>query len=130
MIFYEIKLKKLKEQIISTIKTEREDAIKKSRAVIEGNIAEQLAPILPGWKYTPSDCKFISAPVDYIIFNGLSENQVSEVVILEVKKDSSHPTKRQNSIKKAIEDGNVRYELYRIKNNKGVITTEGTLNEE
>jgi predicted Holliday junction resolvase-like endonuclease len=98
----------------------REDAVKKSRATIEGQTYEQLAPILPDWKYTPSDCKFMSAPVDYIVFSGLSTNTVEEIIILEIKTGDSQPTARQRSIRDAIKNGKVRYEVYRIKDGREV----------
>lgn len=110
-----IKRKNLEKTQDKLIKDAREDAVKRSRSVIEGQILEKLAPILPGWKYTLSDCKFLSAPIDYVIFDGLSEGKILEVILLEIKKDDSNSTKRQNSIKKAVTEGRVRYELLRIK---------------
>jgi len=110
-----IKRKNLEKAQDKLIKDAREDAVKRSRSVIEGQILEKLAPILPGWNYTLSDCKFLSAPIDYVIFDGLSEGKILEVILLEIKKDDSSSTKRQNSIKKAVTEGRVRYELLRIK---------------
>lgn len=91
----------------------RQDAVKKSREVIEGNVAQQLIPYFPEYKYTPSDSRFIGSPLDIIVFNGLSKGNVDEVVFVEIKTGKNYPTKRQKSVKDAIENGKVRYELIR-----------------
>jgi len=49
----------------------REEAIKKSRQVLEGKFKEQLAPILPEFNYNPTDARFLGSPVDFVVFNGL-----------------------------------------------------------
>lgn len=95
------------------IREARDDAVKRSRDVIEGNVAQQLMPYFPEYKYTPSDSRFISSPLDLIVFNGLSKGCVEEVVFIEIKTGKSQPTKRQKSVKDAIEAGKVRYELLR-----------------
>ncbi|MDI6691383.1 MAG: Holliday junction resolvase-like protein [Candidatus Bathyarchaeota archaeon] len=47
----------------------REGALAKSRAVLKGALAEQLAPIFKIFGYNPSDARFIGDPVDYVIFD-------------------------------------------------------------
>ena len=42
----------------------------KSRAVLKGTLAEQLAPIFKIFGYNPSDAQFFGDPVDYVIFDG------------------------------------------------------------
>ena len=95
------------------IKEARADAIKKSRDVIEGNVMQQLIPYFPEYKYVPSDSRFISSPLDLIVFNGLSKGCVEEIIFIEIKSGKGYPTKRQKSVKEAIENGKVRYELLR-----------------
>jgi predicted Holliday junction resolvase-like endonuclease len=51
----------------------RKDSINRSRSTLKGKIAEQLAPVLPGFLFNPADARFIGSPVDYIIFDGLTE---------------------------------------------------------
>ena len=45
-----------------------------SRAVLKGKMAEQFAPILPEFQYLPSDAKFLGDPVDYVVFDGYTDN--------------------------------------------------------
>lgn len=96
------------------VQNEREDAVKRSRAVLTGQIAEQFAPLLPNFPCDISDCRFLGKPIDYIAFKGLNENQVEEVLFIEIKSGSSMLSKRERSLKDAIENKKVRYIEYRI----------------
>ncbi len=93
----------------------RKDAVKRSRSVINGQIAEQFAPYLPNFPCNPSDAHFIGKPVDFLAFPNLSENnKADEVLLVEVKTGKSDLTERERSIKKAVEEGRVKYVVYRI----------------
>ena len=93
----------------------RKDAVKRSKAVISGQVTEQIAPFLPDFPANPSDARFIGKPVDFIVFSGLSENEkIDEILFVEVKTGKSLLSEREKEVKKAIEKGNVRYVEYRI----------------
>lgn len=95
----------------------RSDAIKRSRAVIGGQVVEQVAPFLPNFPCSPSDARFIGKPVDFVAFPGLSENDtVKEVLLIEVKTGQSALNNREKEIKKAVNEGRVRYIEYRLAN--------------
>ena len=65
----------------------RTDAVKRSHAVTRGKITEHLIPYFPDFPYNPKDARFLGSPVDLIIFDGLSEDQIQRVVFLEIKAD-------------------------------------------
>lgn len=93
----------------------RKDAVKRSKAVINGQVAEQIAPFLPDFPANPSDARFIGKPVDFIVFSGLSENEtIDEILFVEVKTGKSLLSEREKEVKKAIEQRKVRYVEYRI----------------
>lgn len=93
----------------------RKDAVKRSKAVINGQVAEQMAPFLPDFPANPSDARFIGKPVDFIVFSGLSENEkIDEILFVEVKTGKSLLNEREKEVKKAIEQRKVRYVEYRI----------------
>lgn len=95
----------------------RSDAIKRSKAVIGGQVVEQMAPFLPNFPCNPSDARFIGKPVDYIVFSGLSQNDsVDEILFIEVKTGQSQLNKHEKEIKKAVESGRVRYVQWRMNN--------------
>ena len=93
----------------------RSDAINRSRAVIGGQVVEQVAPFLPGFPCKPADARFIGKPVDFVAFPGLSESDsVDEVLLIEVKTGNSALNAREKEIRRAVKEGRVRYVEYRF----------------
>ena len=98
------------------IKDERKDAVKRSRAVLGGQFAEQLAPFFPDFPCNPADCQFLGKPVDFIAFPGSADgSEISDIVFIEVKTGDSQLSEREKQIRRAIENGRVHYVQYRIK---------------
>lgn len=118
---YEIQLRDIQVKHQREIEKARQQSVEISRRTIKGRIAEQLAPILAGFPYLPSDSHFIGDPVDYIIFNGYTdfkERHISgddlELVIVDIKHNKAQLSDGQKQIAKAIEAGKVRFETVRI----------------
>lgn len=105
---------KAERKFSSRLEAERFDAVKRSRAVLGGQFSEQLAPFLPGFPGDPTEIRFIGKPVDFISFSGASKGAVDEVVFIEVKTGESALSPVERSLKKAIEQGRVRYVEYRV----------------
>ncbi len=92
----------------------REDAIKKSEAVIRGKVTEHLMPYFPEFRYNPKDVRFIGTPVDLIVFDGLSEGEVKQVVFVEVKTGrETSVTPRERLVRDCIQSRAVGYEIIR-----------------
>ncbi|AEH07297.1 Holliday junction resolvase-like protein [Methanothermococcus okinawensis] len=90
----------------------RRDAIKRSEAVVMGKITEHLVPYFPEFKYNPKDARFVGSPVDFIVFDGLSEDNLKKIVFIEVKTGKKGTlSHREKLIKKCVEDKNIEYEL-------------------
>lgn len=98
----------------ATIKEHRADAIARSRSVLAGHFSEQLAPYLPNFPFNPSECKFIGKPVDFIVFHGLDEKNVTGVSFVEVKSGKAKLTGTEKSIKEAIQHKKVDWVDYRV----------------
>lgn len=93
----------------------RKDAVKRSRAVLGGQLAEQIAPFLPGFPCNPGDVRFIGKPVDFIAFPGMAEGKkIEEIMLIEVKTGSSQLSEREKELKSAAENGKIRYAEYRL----------------
>lgn len=106
---------KLSEKIRSYSKEKemRKDAVKRSRAVLGGQFAEQIAPFLPDFPCNPADARFVGKPVDFIAFPGLAEGKpVEEILIVEVKTGNSKLSAREKEIRGLVEKGKVRYAEY------------------
>lgn len=100
---------------LKTIKKEREDAVRKSRAVLGGQFSEQLAPYLPNFPCNPGDVRFVGKPIDYVAFPGAAEGkEIKEILLIEVKTGSSQLSDREKEIRRAVDAGRVRYVEYRI----------------
>ncbi|MCK9596797.1 hypothetical protein M0R19_06420 [Candidatus Pacearchaeota archaeon] len=92
----------------------RKDAIMKSRAVLGGQFSEQLAPYLPNFEYLPTECRFLGKPIDFIVFKGMDEKKIDEVVFVEVKSGNAKLNAHEKNLKEAIEKKRVRWVEYRI----------------
>jgi predicted Holliday junction resolvase-like endonuclease len=92
---------------------ERGDAVKRSRAVLGGLAAEQIAPFLPGFPFDPTELRFIGKPVDFIAFVGSSRGRIEEVAFVEVKSGNAALSPVERSLRDAVKDGRVRWEEYR-----------------
>ena len=91
---------------------ERGDAIKRSRAVLSGQFSEQLAPYLPNFPYKPTEARFIGKPVDFIVFKGMDEKDINEVVFVEVKTGTSTLSTHERKLRDVINNKKVKWELY------------------
>ena len=88
------------------------EAISQSRAVLGGKFTEQMVPYLPGFKYDPTEARFIGSPIDLIIFPGLARGDPEEIVIMEIKTGKTGQlTPQERKIRQLIENGMVRWEL-------------------
>lgn len=96
------------------IKAQREDAIKRSRAVLTGQFSEQLAPYLPDFSFSPSECRFIGKPIDLVAFVGSDDRHITEVVFIEVKSGSSQLSSVERTLRNAIQEKKVRWVEYRV----------------
>ena len=124
---YEAQLRDIQVKHKQEIEKARKQSVDTSRHTIKGQIAEQLAPILAGFPYLPSDSHFIGDPVDYIIFNGYTDfkdrhviNDNFELVIVDIKHNKAQLSEGQRRIAKAIEAGKVRFETIRISDDGNV----------
>ena len=93
---------------------EREDAVKRSRAVLGGQLSEQLAPFLPGFPFDPSEVRFVGKPVDFVVFVGAASGRIQELVLLEVKSGGAALSPVERSLREAVEAGHVRFYEYRV----------------
>lgn len=108
------------DQKLQTVITEqRAEAIKQSRAVNRGLVAEQLAPHMQGFKFNPKDCHFVGKPVDYLVFDGLDAGVLKSIVFLEVKTGSSGMNARERQVRDAVQESRVSYEIYKLEGEDG-----------
>ncbi|MBM3228983.1 hypothetical protein FJZ26_01000 [Candidatus Parvarchaeota archaeon] len=92
----------------------RQDAIKKSRAVLGGQFSEQLAPYLPDFPFLPTEVRFLGKPIDFVVFSGMDAKTINEVVFVEVKSGKSSLNPVEKTLKACIEAKQVRWLEYKV----------------
>ncbi|MFH1084351.1 MAG: Holliday junction resolvase-like protein [Chloroflexota bacterium] len=96
----------------------RADAIKQSAAVIRGKATEHLMPYLPGFGYNPQDARFLGTPVDFVVFDGLSEGDVRRIVFVEVKTGRAPAlSAREKLVRRCIRQQSVSYDVIHVEGN-------------
>jgi predicted Holliday junction resolvase-like endonuclease len=87
----------------------RQDAIERSRAVVAGKITEHFVPYLPDFPFNPRDARFIGAPIDMIVFDGLDNGALERIVFVEIKTGASALTLRERHIRDAIQANKIEW---------------------
>ncbi len=92
----------------------RKEAVEKSRAVLTGKFSEQISPYFPDFPYEASESRFIGSPIDFIVFKGMNEKEIKEVIFVEVKTGKSKLSKQEKNLKEAIINKKVKWLEYLI----------------
>jgi predicted Holliday junction resolvase-like endonuclease len=92
----------------------RQDAVARSQAVVLGRVTEHIAPYLPEFELNPRDARFIGSPIDLIVFNGLTEGDLKNIVFVEVKSGESQISTRERKIRDIVKEGLVEWRELRI----------------
>lgn len=92
----------------------RRDAVQRSEAVTVGKVSEQLLPLVRDFPYSPKDARFLGSPVDFVIFDGLTEGRLERIVFLEVKTRQGALTSRERAIRDVVRARKVEWEELRV----------------
>ena len=84
------------------------DKQKRSQSIRYGKLTEQFMPFIESYPYDPHDFRFLGTPIDGIQFTD------DAIVLVEFKAADSQLSQRQRMIKKMVEEGSIRFEIYRI----------------
>lgn len=89
---------------------------KRTRSVLGGMFSEQVAPFLPNFRkdLKASEARFIGKPIDFIIFKGMDEQNISEVVFVEVKSGHSQLSTNERKLREAIQAKRVSWYEYHV----------------
>ena len=92
----------------------RQDAVRGSRNAITGEIYEKILPSMPNFPYAPKDMVFVGKWTDYIIFDGLSDGDLREIIFLEIKSGKSRLNANEKMIKNILDQKIVRFAEMRV----------------
>jgi predicted Holliday junction resolvase-like endonuclease len=98
------------------LKKKIKESLTKQRSVIKGKVAEQLAPLLPEFKYNPSDARFLGDPIDYIIFENLHKGgeEPINIVLLDVKTGKASLNRNERLIENAANERRIKFETLQL----------------
>jgi predicted Holliday junction resolvase-like endonuclease len=99
---------------------ERESFRKRSAPMLVGNAVQHYVPFLEEFPYHPSDARFLGGLIDFVVFDGLMDGEVRNVVFVEVKKGKQAPSKRQRQVERCVRDGRVDFVTLQIHSAGGV----------
>lgn len=92
----------------------RRDASVRSEAVTRGRLSESLAPYLSGFEFSTRDARFLGSPIDFVVFDGVSEDRCDRVVFVEVKAGEAPLSSRERRVREAVLDGRVEWREVRV----------------
>ena len=78
----------------------------------KGKIVEGLIPVMKGFGYEMEDCRFLANPIDYIIFEGVTQGSINHITFMDIKAGKSAGLDtHQRKICDAIKNNDVKFEV-------------------
>ena len=111
------KLEQQEERLKTKIEKLKQEAKEKGRLEAD-QFVEPFDTVFRPLGLNPNDCKNICSPIDFIVFNGMHENNVKNLVFLDHKKNKGQV---QESIREIIENERYTFKTLRIDENGKVI---------
>jgi len=99
----------------------RSRSVATSKGTTLGLAAEHLTPFFPAMieEFAPCDWRFLGSPVDFVVFDGLGDDAVSRLVLVEVKSGRDRVlTPRQAALRAAVDAGLVEVEWMTLRTPK------------
>lgn len=100
---------RLRLRLPEMLRDARKDAVTRSTAVTRGQAFEHLAPFMDDFGYHPRDARFLGSPIDFVVFDGLGDADVREIVFVEVKTGRSRLSARERAVREAVLEGRVAW---------------------
>jgi predicted Holliday junction resolvase-like endonuclease len=97
------------------LKKQFDKKVRQTAHIISGKTLEKLLPFLKEFKFDPHDVRWIGDPIDIIIFDGRSKNNLKKIVLCEIKTGKSKLTPIQRRIKELIEKKRIEWKEFKIK---------------
>ena len=112
----EVRLDGIEERIESKKDEMQEKAREKGRQEA-GKQIKKVDRVFTPRKLNPDDAKVLFHPIDYVVFNGMKNNEIKNLLLLDRQTKSADHRRLQNSIEKTIERGNFEWVTLRVEEN-------------
>ncbi len=107
---FRARIKERKEALRESRERMTKGARRTAEAVNLGMIVEKIVPSFPSFAYEAGACRAMFEPIDYLVFSGLAKrNRVEALYFVDVKSGNARLSTCQQSIKKAVEGGAVKF---------------------
>ena len=75
-----------------------------------------MAPLVSEFseRFDANDARFLGAPIDYVVFDGIGEGELREIVLIEVKTGGSRLNTHEREVERAVREGRVSFEVLRL----------------
>jgi len=101
-------LKRSKENIVA--RSERG-----AKSVNIGFILERIAPSLEGFPFCCNDCRSLFDPIDYLVFEGLSNEGIAKKIFwVEIKTGGARLNTHERQIKLLVESKKLTWDIYKM----------------
>lgn len=97
---------------LEKLKSRLANAEQKSVDIQFGKTVEKIVPVLQGFPYTPRDCRPLFDPIDYIAFDGWTQQRVRRIDFIDVKSGNAALSGVQVKIRDAVLRGDVTIEEF------------------
>ena len=78
-----------------------------------GSILERIAPAMSTFRFNHNDCRSLFDPIDYVIFEGLSnKGRVNKIFFVDIKTGKAPLKPRQKEIRNVVNDKKVIFKTY------------------
>ena len=81
--------------------------------------------MFPGFGHHPSDVRPIFDPIDFVVFDGYYQENITDITFVEFKTGQSKLSSVQSSIRAAVEKKRVHFEERRLKKETLKMLTDG-----
>jgi len=88
-----------------------EGAEKKAIEVGIGKIIEKVLPAYKNFNMPLADCRFLSEPIDMIVFEGASDLKINHITFMDIKTGNARLNTHQRQIRDAVNDHHVKCEV-------------------
>jgi predicted Holliday junction resolvase-like endonuclease len=121
------KIKRLRTEAITVAEYFEKERVKihenskfRSAAANWGFTIENFVPFIDTFPIPSEDVNFLGKPIDFVGFTNTGSATKCEVHFIEVKSGSAFLSQKQKNIKKAIQEGRVKWHEVRVEGNKPV----------
>ena len=105
------------EERIEAKKDEMQEKAREKGRQEAGKQIKKVDRVFAPRKLNPDDAKVLFHPIDYVVFNGMKNNEIKNLLLLDRQTKSADHRRLQSSIEKTIERGNFEWVTLRVEEN-------------